>query len=66
MQNIGATVEPTLETIEDYEGKESKEKKMTIWIVILTGLLIGAIYGIVGSNSSVSDALSVDSGIVKY
>ncbi len=59
-------IEPTLKTIEDYNGKESKEKKMTIWIVILTGLLIGAIYGIVGSNSSVSDALSVDSGIVKY
>ena len=66
MKNIEMTVEPTLETIEDYEGKESKEKKMTIWIVVLTGLLIGAIYGIVGSNSSVSDALSVNSGIVKY
>jgi flagellar basal body-associated protein FliL len=66
MKNIEAAVEPALETIEDYNGKESKEKKMTIWIVILIGLLIGAIYGIVGSNSSVSDALSVDSGIVKY
>ena len=66
MKNVEATVEPALETIEDYDGKESKEKKMTIWIVILIGLLIGAIYGIVGSNSSVSDALSVDSGIVKY
>lgn len=66
MKNIEMTVEPTLETIEDYEGKESKEKKMTIWIVVLTGLLIGAIYGIVGSNSSVSDALGVNSGIVKY
>jgi len=66
MKNIEASVEPTLKTIEDYDGKESKEKTMTIWIVILTGLLIGAIYGIVGSNSSVSDALSVNSGIIKY
>lgn len=66
MKNIEATVEPTLGMIEDYTGQESKEKKMTVWIVILTGLLIGAIYGIVGSNSSVSDALSVDSGIIKY
>lgn len=66
MTNVEATVEPTLETIEDYDGKESKEKKMTIWIVILAGLLIGAIYGIVSSNSSVSDALSVNSGIIKY
>ncbi len=66
MKNIEVTVEPTLEKIEDYDGKESKEKKMMIWIVILTGLLIGALYGIIGSNSSVSDALSVNSGIVKY
>jgi len=66
MKNMEATVEPALETIEDYDGKESKEKKMTVWIVILTGLLIGAIYGIVSSNSSVSDALGANSGIIKY
>ncbi len=58
--------EPTLESMEDYSGKESKEKKLTIWVVILAGLLIGAIYGMIQSNSSVSDALSVDSGIIKY
>lgn len=52
-------VEPTLETIEDYNGKENKEKRMTIWIVILSGLLIGAIYGIINANSSVSDDLGV-------
>ena len=66
MKNVEAIVEPALETIEDYAGKESKEKRMTVWIVILTGLLIGAVYGIVSSNSFVSDALSADSGIVKY
>ena len=52
-------LEPTLETIEDYCGKESKEKKMTVWIVILSGLLIGAVYGIINANSSVSDDLGV-------
>jgi len=55
MQNL----EPTLETIEDYSGKESKEKRMTVWIVILSGLLIGAIYGIINVNTSVSDDLGV-------
>jgi len=50
--------EPNLEEIEDYNGKESTEKRMTIWIVILSGLLIGAIYGIIKlSNSHVSDEI---------
>ncbi|TET87081.1 MAG: hypothetical protein E3J96_06220 [Sulfurovum sp.] len=61
-------VEPTLETIEDYSGKESKEKRMTIWIVILSGLLVGAVYGIIKVNSSVSDDLGVShtTGIYKH
>ena len=59
-------VEPTLEKIEDYEGKESTEKRMTIWIVVLAGMLIGAIYGIIASNSSVSDAIDVHTKIIKY
>ena len=50
-------MEPTLEIIEDYYGKESKEKRLTIWIVILSGLLIGAVYGIIASNSTVSDEI---------
>jgi len=58
--------EPVLDTIEDYDGRESKEKKMTIWIVILAGLLIGAVYGIISVNSSVNDVLNVKSGIIKY
>ncbi|MBA1419301.1 MAG: hypothetical protein FAF03_00110 [Epsilonproteobacteria bacterium] len=60
--------EPSLETIEDYNGKESSEKRLTVWIVVLSGLLIGAVYGIIMSNSTVSD-LIVDkdtTGIVKY
>lgn len=60
--------EPTLQNIEDYDGKESTEKKLTIWIVILSGLLIGSIYAIIAANTSVSDLL-VDketTGIIKY
>ena len=51
-------LEPTLEGIEDYNGKESKEKRLTIWVVILSGLLIGAIFGIMKANSTVSDELT--------
>jgi len=60
--------EPTLEKIEDYNGKESNEKRLTIYIVILSGLLIGAIYGIIGANTSVSDVLvkKDQTGITKY
>lgn len=60
--------EPTLESIEDYNGKESKEKKLTLWIVILSGLLIGAIYGIIATGTSVSDVVASEekTGIIKY
>ncbi len=61
-------MEPTLENIEDYNGKEGREKRLTIWIVILSGLLIGAIYGIFSANASVSDTLVTkkQTGIFKY
>jgi hypothetical protein len=60
--------EPSLETIEDYHGKESNEKRLTVWIVILSGLLIGAVYGIIMSNATVSDLIvgKDTTGIVKY
>jgi len=60
--------EPSLENIEDYDGQESNEKRLTVYIVILSGLLIGAIYGIIASNTSVSDVLVAKdtTGIVKY
>ncbi|MEA3492469.1 MAG: hypothetical protein U9R27_11275 [Campylobacterota bacterium] len=54
------SIEPTLEKIEDYNGKESSEKRLTIWIVILSGLLIGAIYGIIQANTTVSDELVLE------
>jgi len=60
--------EPSLDTIEDYNGQESNEKRLTVWIVVLSGLLIGAIYGIIASNTNVSDVIAKNdqTGIVKY
>jgi len=61
-------IEPSLEGIEDYHGKESREKRLTIWLVILSGLLIGAIYGIIQANATVSDEMPAEkqnSGIFK-
>ena len=58
--------EPTLERIEDYHNKEGNEKRLTVWIVILSGLLIGAIYGMIGASTSVDGALQVKTGIIKY
>ena len=53
--------EPTLDMLEDYKAKGSTEKRLTVWIVILSGLLIGAIYGMVAaSNATVSDALETN------
>ena len=54
------SIEPSLESIEDYHGKESREKRLTIWLVILSGLLIGAIYGIVQANATVSDEIAAE------
>jgi hypothetical protein len=58
--------EPTLEGIEDYGNKASSEKRLTVWIVILSGLLIGAIYSMISASSSVDDAVKAKTGIIKY
>jgi len=59
--------EPSLESIEDFNGNEAKEKRLTVWIVILSGLLVGALYGLVASSAgTVDDALPVQTGIIKY
>ena len=61
-------MEPRLDNIEDYKTKGSTEKRLTIWIVILSGLLLGSIYGIISANTSVSDTLVTkeQTGIFKY
>jgi hypothetical protein len=58
--------EPTLSSLEDYDGKESKEKRRIIWIVIFSGLAIGAVYALLNAQSVVSDALPVKTDIRKY
>jgi len=60
--------EPTLEKIEDYSGKESEQKRLTVWIVVLSGLLVGALFAIISANSKVSDVVvnKETTGIVKY
>ncbi len=58
--------EPTLERIEDYDNNENIQKRLTVWVVILSGLLVGAVYGIIASNSTVDDALKVKTDITKY
>jgi hypothetical protein len=39
-----ANFEPTMESIEDYNGNESAEKKRTIRYVIIALLAVGVIY----------------------
>lgn len=59
--------EPTLEEIEDYDGKESSQKRKTIWIVILSGLAIAIIYGVFNANYNVSNNEETPTtGIIKY
>lgn len=61
--------EPSLEKLEDYRGEESREKKLTIWVVILSGLLIGALYSIVKLNTVSSaevESTQQVTGIMKY
>ncbi len=58
--------EPSLEEIEDFNGRGSKEKKRTVNLVIVACLFVGAIYTIVKVNyNTVSDALVVQKGIIK-
>lgn len=57
--------EPTLESIEDYDTLKG-DKKRTVWIVIISGLLIGAIF-LVAKNyyGSAHDSIPVDDTISK-
>jgi len=62
-------LEPTLESLEDYRGKASAEKKLTVWVVILSGLLVGAVYTIVKLNCGSSAEVVTQQeapGVLKY
>lgn len=55
------TNEPSLDKIDDYNNKESKEKNKTIKIVILGILVVGAIYaGAKYYFSDVSDYIGTE------
>ncbi len=57
--------EPTLQTIEDYDTL-SGEKRRVVWAVIISGLIIGAIY--IGAKviySDVEDAIPINDSITK-
>ena len=47
--------ELSLEKIDDYNGKESKEKKRTVIYVVLFCLIVGAVLTFVKSSSQVGD-----------
>ncbi len=55
--------EPTLEDISDYDTLSGKKKKV-VWIAILVGLIIGAIYVVSYTYfGNVSDSLPVEKKI---
>ena len=47
--------EPSLEKIDDYNGKESKEKKNTVRVVIIFCLVVGAFFAYLKSTSTSND-----------
>jgi len=56
-----ANFEPTLQNIEDYNGNESKEKRRTIILVIISLLVIGVVYTVtaqyfMSANDQIVDA----------
>ena len=60
--------EPTLEGIDDYDGNETPEKRKTVWLIIIAGVVIAVAYGVWVSQTSVSDAVADQNktGIFKY
>jgi len=52
--------EPTNEGIEDYNGKESKEKRNIVRLVIVLCLTVGAIFAYLKYNSSVDDYIGTE------
>jgi hypothetical protein len=44
--------EPTMAQIDDYNGKESPEKRKTVRLIIIGLLVLGMVYGLVKYNFS--------------
>ncbi len=47
--------EPSLEKLDDYRGNESKEKRRTIWLVVLLALAVGAVFALFEMDSPKKD-----------
>jgi|UniRef100_UPI0040489936 hypothetical protein len=47
--------EPSLEKIDDYNGKESKQKRNTVRLVVIFCLLIGAVFAYLKTTSVPND-----------
>jgi len=56
-------MEPTLEDISDYDTLKG-EKKKTVWLVIIIGLLIGVGYTVVSKVFTPKDAIPVKEAFV--
>ena len=57
--------EPNMSQIEDYNNKESAEKRKTVKIVIISGLIISVIYGFAYNYfNSVEDQLITESTFI--
>lgn len=47
--------EPALEKLDDYRGKESPGKRRTIWLVVMSAFVIGAIFASFDMSSPKKD-----------
>jgi uncharacterized ion transporter superfamily protein YfcC len=47
--------EPSLDKIDDYNGKETKQKRNTVRLIILFCLVVGGVFAYLRSTSTVND-----------
>jgi len=52
--------ELSLEKIDDYRGKESKEKRNTVKVVLIICLIVGATFSYIKYNSEVNDYIGTE------
>lgn len=47
--------EPSLDKIDDYNGKESKQKRNTVRLIVILCLVVGAVFVYLKNTSNVDD-----------
>lgn len=52
--------EPSLEKIDDYNGKESKEKRNTVYLVIIFCIAVGILFSYLRSSSVQTDYVGTE------